>query len=159
MTLDKLLSVVLARDLHQPRQRLDGLALAKVVAEGDAEAGNLVVLLEPIFEQPPCDLGRALVPARAPSRNLAAELRHQQQPARSAAGCVLAPAGRGRVVLDQVGRGLLPRPPTRNLRKVLVVGDDRSDHGYFTPASKACEVSLPKMSITLTKMRCLPGLS
>ena len=157
--LDQLLRVALAGDLDQPDQRLDRLALAEVVAEGHAEAGDLVVLVEPVLKQPPRDLGGALVAARAPGVHRRADLRDQQQPARPAAGRLLAPAGRRRVVLDEVRRGLLPRPPARDLGQVLVVGDDGPGHGYFTSTSKACEVSLPKMSITLTRMRYLPGFS
>ena len=54
VSLDQLLRVALAADLHQPYQRLDRLALAEVVAE--RHAGDLVVLVEPVFEQTPRDL-------------------------------------------------------------------------------------------------------
>ncbi len=54
--LDQLLRVALATDLDQPHQCLDRLALAKVVTEWHAETCDLVVLVEPVLEQPPRDL-------------------------------------------------------------------------------------------------------
>ncbi len=114
--LDQLLRVALAGDLDQPDQRLDRLALAEVVAERDGEAGDLVVLLEPVLEQPPRDVGRAGVAGCAPCVDRCADLWHEQQAARSAAGGLLPPARRRRVVLHQVRRSASPTGGGRGSR-------------------------------------------
>ena len=74
--LNKLPSVTLASDLHQPNERLDRLALAKVVTEGDAEARDLVVLLEPVLEQSARNVRCSLVAAVPPSIHRLADLRY-----------------------------------------------------------------------------------
>ena len=59
--LHQLLRIVAVLDFNQVDQRLDGLTLAEMVAEGRGKAGNLVVLVKPVFKQPECDFGRARI--------------------------------------------------------------------------------------------------
>ncbi len=122
--LDQLLRVALAGNLDQPDERLDRLPLAEVVAERHREARHLVVLVEPVFEQPPGDVRRARVALLPPCVHRRADLRHQQQSARPSARGVLPPARRRCVVLHQERGRLLPRTAAGDLGQVLVVGDD-----------------------------------
>ena len=43
--------VALAKDLDEPNQGLDGLALTKVKAQRPVEAGNFVLVVEPVAEE------------------------------------------------------------------------------------------------------------
>src|SRR5262249_13754817 len=130
--LDERLCVSDARNLDQPGQRLDGLALAEVVAEGDTETGHFMVFLEPVLEESPRDLGRSFVTALSPDIHRGSDLRHEQQGARTPAGLLLSPACRQGVVLDKVGSRSFPRTAPWDFREVLVVGNDSPRHLYFT---------------------------
>src|SRR5206468_4817924 len=114
---------------------------------------DLVVLLEPVLEQAASDVRRAIVTAVPPGIYRSADLRHEQQPAGAATGLVHAPAGWHRGILHEERGRLLSGPAPWDLRQVSVVGDHWARHGYFSSTSKACDVSLPKMSITLMRMR------
>lgn len=142
----------LAGDLHQPHQRSDGLAPAELEAKGGAEAGDPVLFLEPVLEQPPGDLGGPFVGAPTPDVHGGANLRHQQQLARPAAGLVLPPPGRRCVVLDQLGRGWLPGLAPRDLGQVPAMRGDRLAHGLLI--GRSCRVSFWS-----TIRRCPMGIS
>src|SRR5262249_49428394 len=143
----------MASNLDQPDERLDRLPLAEVIPERHREARQFMVLVEPIFKQPPGHVRRTGVAALSPNVHRRPDLRHEQQSTRPSARGVLPPARRLRVVLHQERGGLLPRTTAGNLGQIFVIRDDGAGHGYFTSMSKASEVSLPKMSITFTRMR------
>src|SRR6267142_2624623 len=65
----ELLCVFLRRNFHQPGKGLDCFALAEIISEGHTEAGNLVVLLEPVPEKVASDLRGAFVTFITPSVN------------------------------------------------------------------------------------------
>ena len=157
MYLNQRLGIPLARHFHQPHQRLHCLALAEVIPERHAEAGDFVLLLEPVGEQTPGDVRGARIPVLAPRIHRGADLRHQQPLARAAPAGVFAPTGRRGGVFDQEGDGPFPRAAGRNLREVLLVGDHGGCHDDSTSTSNDRDVSLPKMSITLTNIRYVPG--
>src|SRR5262249_40486600 len=147
----------MASDLDQPGERLDRLPLAEVIPERHREARQFMVLVKPIFKQPPGHVRRTGVAVLSPNVHRRPDLRHQQQSTRRSARGVLPPASRRRVVLHQERGWLLPWTAVGDLGQIFVISDDGAGHGYFTSTSKACEVSLPKMSITFTRMRCFPG--
>src|SRR5437870_1967013 len=90
----------------QVHQRFDRLALAEVVPERRSESLHIVVILEPVFEEPLRDVRRAGIAGFPPGVNLRADLWHEQQLARPAAGFVDAPAGGLAVVFDEKRRRL-----------------------------------------------------
>src|SRR5207302_9759969 len=107
----------------------------------------------------PSDFGSALVPPVAPSIHRRADFRHEQQPAGTPTGIVHPPPRWRTRILHQEGGRLLPGPPTGDFGQVPIVGNDGFGHGYLTSTSKPCDVSLPKISITLTRTWYLAGFS
>ena len=86
----------------------------------------------------------------APSVHRIANLRDQQQPARSAAGIVFAPASRCGIILDQMGSGRLPRLAASNLRQFPVVADDGLCHGYFASHTMIFSaIAMPRFEILI----------
>src|SRR5512145_820649 len=146
-------------DFNEPDQGFNRFALAKIISERYGEISHFMIFIKPVSEEAAGDIGSTGIALIAPFINSGAYFFYQKQVRWPPAGRLNPPSGINGGVFQQVRRRLLPRYATGDFRQFFIVRDDGFRHDHFTSTSNACEVSFPKMSITLTRIRYLPGFS